>query len=315
MKGLELSRLYFEKYGRAMIDEYFPSHKESIAAGLVGMGSECFGFDDEISRDHDWGPGFCIWLEKSVYAEIGKELQEKMSELPQSCSGFERGKESAWGGGRLGVFEIVSFYKQFIGFDHVPAGLNDWRTIPEVNLSVATNGDVFTDPAGTFSKIRNELKKFYPEDIRLKKIAHRCMTAAQAGQYNFMRCVRREEFVAAQCAETEFITAAISLVFLLNKRYRPFYKWMHRALKNLPVLGNEIHSLCARLATARTEKQAGNIYDYKNSLIEEICRLIINELWDQGLTDSTSDFLLDHGPVIQKQIKDPFIRSISVWKE
>ena len=60
MKGMELSRRYFEEYGRTMIDEKLSRYREYIAAGLVGEGSECFGFDDQLSADHDFGPAFCM---------------------------------------------------------------------------------------------------------------------------------------------------------------------------------------------------------------------------------------------------------------
>lgn len=57
MKGLELCREYFENYGRAMLEE-FPEIKDRIAVGLAGEGSECLGFDDELSRDHEFRTGF-----------------------------------------------------------------------------------------------------------------------------------------------------------------------------------------------------------------------------------------------------------------
>ena len=58
MKGLILSEEYYHQFGTKMIEEIFPKYKEKIAAGLAGDGSECYGFDDEISRDHDWGLRF-----------------------------------------------------------------------------------------------------------------------------------------------------------------------------------------------------------------------------------------------------------------
>ena len=50
MKGLELSRKYVEGIYLPFLKEEFPELLERMAIGLVGEGSECFGFDDEISR-------------------------------------------------------------------------------------------------------------------------------------------------------------------------------------------------------------------------------------------------------------------------
>ena len=61
MKGLELAKAYYEEYGRPMIREKFPDYEGRIAVGLAGEGSECFGYDDEISRDHDFEAGMNTW--------------------------------------------------------------------------------------------------------------------------------------------------------------------------------------------------------------------------------------------------------------
>ena len=62
MKGLELAEKYYKEYGEPMLKEQFPDVLSQIAVGLIGSGSECFGYDDEISEDHDFEPGFCIFL-------------------------------------------------------------------------------------------------------------------------------------------------------------------------------------------------------------------------------------------------------------
>ena len=315
VNGLELSERYYFEVGAPMIAEKFPEYKERVAAGLVGDGSECFGFDDEISRDHDWGPSFCLWLTKQDFKSFGQALGLAVDELPKAFAGISPRTDSVWGGGRTGVFEIGQFYRRFIGFDRIPATLLEWRVIPEGNLAVVTNGKVFTDHLGEFTAFRNKLKEFYPEDVRLKKIASRCMTIAQSGQYNYMRCVRRGEYVAAQWAETKFISDVISLVFLLNKEYRPFYKWMHRAMKSLPLLGDNIHKLMFELVSAYNSDVVGTMYERKSCLMEEICQLIIEELRYEGLSGSPSDFLLDHGPAVQSKIQDPQIKSIDIWAE
>jgi hypothetical protein len=150
------------------------------------------------------------------------------------------------------------------------------------------------------------LLAFYPEDVRLKKIAARCMTIAQAGQYNLGRSIKRKEYFAARYAECKFCADVISLVFLLNRQYVPFYKWMHRALKGLPILGELIHLNINSLIGSTDDED-------KVFLAEEICAIIIGELQKEGLTDSSSSFLLDHGPIIQRKIKDNALREGNVW--
>jgi len=147
---------------------------------------------------------------------------------------------------------------------------------------------------------RKTLLDFYPEDVRLKKMASRCMTAAQAGQYNFERSLKRKDLFALHYAEMKFCEDIISLVFLMNKRYTPFYKWMHRAVTELPLMGGEIHAMILALIDCPG-------YDEKSAIIEEICALIVIELRNKGLSDSGSDFLLDHAHRIHDQIEDPVL--------
>ncbi|GAB6163284.1 hypothetical protein JCM12298_24440 [Desulfothermus naphthae] len=306
MKGLELAEKYFETYGMPLIQKKFKEYEKRIAAGLVGDGSECYGYDDEISRDHDWGPGFCVWLTKEDYEKIGKDLEYEIYKLPKVFMGYGPRKVSDWGLGRIGVFEISQFYANFIGLDHIPKDNEEWLYIPESSLAACTNGRVFYDPLGEFSRWREKLLEFYPEDVRLKKIASRCMTIAQSGQYNFGRCVKRKEYFAAQYCETKFCADVISLIFLLNRRYTPFFKWMHRALKELPILGKEIHQKILNLVTT-------NNYQEKVDIIESICSDVITQLRIDDLSSSNSSFLLDHGPEVQRRIKDRALRERNVW--
>jgi hypothetical protein len=323
--GLELAERYHDEYGHALVAGDFADYEGRVAAGLVGEGSECFGFDDELSRDHDWGPGFCLWLTARDHAEIGTELQKRYDELPKSFAGREGRRESPDAGKRTGVFEITDFYRRFARYDHVPVSLAEWRALPETYLATATNGRVFVDALGEFTAFREGLLAFYPEDLRLKKVAARCAVAAQAGQYNYGRCVARGEQVAAHCALAGFIEAVVSLVYLLNKRYRPFYKWMHRGMRELPILGGECHGLLADLcaepgvgadgAGVVTGAAGGGLFPRRERLVEEISALIIARLQSDGLSDSASDFLLDHAHAVQARIENQALRSLPVFME
>lgn len=301
MKGLDLAEAYYRDIGASMIRERFGAYAERIATGLAGPGSECFGFDDEISRDHDWGPGFCLWLTDDDDKVIGKALQSAYEKLPAVFQGFGPRQASPGEEWREGVARTNAFFLRFTGLHQPPATLQEWLRIPEHALATCTNGKIFSDPLGDFTRWRDALLNYYPEDIRLKKIASLCITIAQTGQYNFSRSVKRNEVYSAAYSALKFATDAISLVFLLNRRYAPFYKWLHRAVKDLPLLGSLVHERVAALLQSEDAAE-------KAQIMESVAGLLINEIRRQGLSDSPSDFLLDHAPIVHSRITDPQLR-------
>ena len=73
MRGLTIARDFFVSWGHPFLKSHFPDLAGRIAAGRI-LGSDVLGGDDEISRDHDWGPQFDLFLSTDDYASHGERL-------------------------------------------------------------------------------------------------------------------------------------------------------------------------------------------------------------------------------------------------
>ncbi len=308
MQGIDISREFYLQYGKPMLEEQFSDVIDRIAVGLAGDGSECLGFDDQISRDHDFDAGFCLWITEADELDFGFRLERAYSKLPKEFMGLRRSILSPVGGNRHGVITIESFYKRFLGAVNAPDTIERWLYTPSHSLLSASNGEVFKDDLGLFSAVRNELLRGYPEDIRRKKLAAHVILMAQSGQYNYSRCVARGELGASQLAVFEFVKHAISAIYLLNNAYEPFYKWAYRGLSKLQILNN-IGDALQGLTELDNNPASSQV---KQEVIEDIAALMIKEFQHQGLTKATCGELEKHAYSILDGVKDGNLRNMHI---
>ncbi|MBQ6470259.1 MAG: DUF4037 domain-containing protein [Lachnospiraceae bacterium] len=308
MNGLQLAKDYFEQFGMPMLKEQFPEQLSFLAAGMCGSGSQCLGYDDEVSEDHDFGPGFLLFLpgEEIVDRRTAFLMERAYSRLPKEFRGYRTGLLSPVGGPRCGVIRIPDFIKEKTGTEDGILTLRDWLTVPEQSLLEAVNGEIYFDNYGAFTRLREQLS-YYPEDIRRKKLAGHLLLMAQSGQYNYRRCLLHGETGAAQLAVHEFVQSAMHVIFLLNRRYRPFYKWSFRALRSLPLLSLE-DVLFEYLLTSDNGENA----EEKYNVMEGIASDIIDVLTDQALTKAICGDLEKHAYSVNDGISDASLRNMHI---
>lgn len=309
MRGLELARAYWEAHGEPMLRAQFPELMPLVAAGLFGSGSECFGYDDEVSRDHDFEPGFMLLLpgEDVVDRRAAFLLERAYAKLPAEFMGFSRSRIAPVGGARHGVMRAADFFSQKVGAPDGTLTLRQWLTVPEHALAEAVNGAVFYDGSGDVSAIRRRLSA-YPADVRKKRLAGQLLLMGQAGQYNYPRCLRHGETGAAQLAVVEFVRSAMNAVFLLNGVYQPYYKWAFRAMRELPKF-----SLLAELMEyLLTTDNDGDLAEAKREVIEGMAADVIAELRRQGLTRADCGDLEKHAWSVNDGVEDAGVRNLHV---
>jgi len=303
MKGLEISKAYFEEFGRPMLERDFPELMPYLAAGLFGSGSECLGYDDEVSQDHDMDPGFMLLIpgEDVVDRKAEFALERAYSALPKEFMGLKRPLLAPVGGARRGVIRTAEFFREKTG-----GGLTaeSWLRIPSFSLLEATNGEVFFDGYGEVTAARKHLER-YPEDVRRKKLAGNLLLMAQSGQYNYNRCLKHGETGAAQLAAIGFAKSAMETVFLLNERYMPFYKWAFRAMRELPKLSIEAELLEYLITTDND----GSMAEDKYQVIEGIASDVID---DQGLTKAVCGDLEKHAYSVNDGIAGGELRNMHI---
>lgn len=310
MKGMELAKAYWLEYGREMLEGEFRELAGSIAAGLCGSGSECMGYDDEISRDHDFEPGFCLFLpgEETIGRQEAFRLERAYAKLPKSFMGFSRAGLSPVGGNRHGVIRLEDFLREKTGTPDGRLSVTDWLTVPEQNLMEVTGGEIWRDDSGVFSSVRRHLAHM-PEDIRLRKLSGELLLMNQSGQYNYRRCLDHGEAGAAMLAAGEFVRAAIHALLLLDGRYLPYYKWAFRMLREGgDRRRNQAERLERILCGGTDEEQATD----REILIAEMAQEIAEELQERGLTDASCCDLEQHAYSVEDRIRDAEIRNMHI---
>jgi len=176
--------------------------------------------------------------------------------------------------------------------------------LPEQALAEATNGELYFDGSGEVTAIRERLA-YFPEDVRLKRLAGHLLLMGQAGQYNFARCMSHGEPAAAQLAVCEFVRSALSAVFLLNRRYQPYYKWAFRALRALPLLSE----LAQPLEYLVTTDNAPGHAEEKAGVIEDVATAVIGALLDGELSRANCGDLEKHAYSVNDRVADPMLRN------
>lgn len=309
---MEKNRRFYDKYVADLIHSRFAEYENRIAVGIVGEGSDCFGYDDEISRDHDFGTGVCLWVTEEDMNRFGYLLSIAYNELVDSA---ERSFYTDRMRERRGVSTIHSFYSDILHIDcdteHCTMSEENWRNLDHSCLKTAVNGEVFRDDLGKFSAFRNLLLGYYPDSVWRTRIAEQLHLYASALQVNYARCMSRNDIVAAELCRSKGISAAMELFFLLKREYPPYYKWTFRALCELDPEGL-LSAKIRELAEERINPEAWrsthyhpNRQNYKDhivSLSEEIASLLEELLQERELIRVRSRYLEMHvNDVLPKQ--------------
>ena len=166
-----------------------------------------------MSSVYDFEAGFCIFLpdEDTVDRRTAFLLERAYAKLPKEFEGIARPMLNPVGGARKGVIRIDEFFSEKVGSKDGKLTLKEWLSLPEQSLAEATNGKIFFDNLGELNKVRERLK-YFPEDVRLKKLAGNLLIMAQSGQYNFKRLLDHGEPAAAQLAVFEFVIGHINAI-------------------------------------------------------------------------------------------------------
>lgn len=310
----EKNRRFYEMYVAELIHERFSEYEDRIAVGIAGEGSDCLGYDDAISRDHDFGTGVCLWLTDEDMARFGQALSEAYNELVDSA---ERSYLTKRLRERRGVMTIHDFYSTILRIDCDTEGCrmteDEWYRLDHSCLKTATNGEIFRDDLGTFTAFRKYLLNYYPDRVWRLRIAEQLHEYASSFQVNYARCMTRGDTVAAELCRAKGIQAAMELFFLLRREYPPYYKWTYRALSDLDeegIFSGKIRETAEE--HIRPEAWEGTRYhpnrlNYKDrivSLSEEIASEIEQMLVEKGLIRRRGRYLELHVDEVLSDLSD-----------
>ena len=322
MRGLELSRRFYFDAVRPVVEHNFSEMEH--AAALIGHGSEVLGFDDERSRDHQWGPRVQLFLRD---LDEAKELRETLADqLPTSFAGFSTHFGPTEEAGTVAIAELDvgpvnhgvetlllgDYVRAELGVDPLQGfDVADWLATPAQRLLEFTSGEVFSDPVGELTALRDKLG-WYPHDVWLLVMAGQWRRVAQLEHF-VGRTGSRGDDVGSRVIAASLVRDLMRLALLQERRYPPYWKWLGPAYAELG--RPEEEALARTLAAGDWQaREAGLVEAYEavarrhNELgVTEALDPTVRAFWGRPFQVLFADRFVDS---LRAAITDPEVRVI-----
>ena len=269
IKGIELSRTFYQEAVKPILDSHVPDLRYSTA--LIGNGSEVLGYDTEMSTDHHWGPRVMMFVSEADRAKHETSISQVLSKnLPYTFRGYSTHFGTPqYGDGDNGTqllemitegainhrvqMDTLDHFMQSnlgLGLHHVmtPA---DWLSIPQQKLLAFTAGEVFHDALG-LEAIRERFAG-YPHDVWLYLLA---CSWSRIGQDEHL--APRAGYVGDELGSAvmagRLVRSIMQLCFLMEKRYAPYPKWFGTGFAQL-ACAPQLTPILRQVQTGETYRQ------------------------------------------------------------
>ncbi len=316
---IDISRHFFTELVLPILQEHFPEETSQTAFGVFGYGSEALGLDDALSRDHHWGLRIDALMPAEIFQNRRVEMAQTLADrLPHSYLGHSL-REGHLAGAGFAPDSLSAYLERTIGMTHPPQTPADWLRIPEEDIIHIVNGEVWHDPSGTFTAMRQHFAAYYPEPVRLRRIAHWCRYYSGMGTYALKRAILRNNHFYATTRFSNAIRLGIQLAFLLDKRYFPYDKWLMAYFRQLP----RMYGRMGELVDEAVHPSTG--WERKLALLDQLSDVLDQALVEDGIIpahprfhpSTTSGYrLLEHAyAVIIQQLPAELKSIVPVWDQ
>lgn len=319
--GTAISLDFIESVLIPELKQSMPDAFDRLAVAVVGTGSDVLGLDDEISRDHHWGPRANVLYLREDAGRLKRRLTALLSEkMPREFRGYDVHVNI---GNLTGVCAsaVEDFFERFLRTDQLPTSDVDWLQFCEVDLFHVTAGHVVCDGPGEFTRRRTALA-YYPDNVWKKRIADWCMyVTGRDAPYNLHRVSKRGDELSCMMYFGLSVKRMMELCFALNRRYAPYTKWLNRMFRTLPQFGEELAPWIDEAVAASSWKRRVNLLIEANYVIANALAQLgltaapVRREFDEGLSDLT---LYDSAAQIYSQIPEelfaPSFNQIELWE-
>lgn len=256
--GAELAGVYSRALVEPLLERALPALRFSTAR--LGSGSDVLGYDDAMSRDHDWGLRLTVVVPEPAVAAVAALLE---AELPDRFAEQPVRFATSWDPVVRQRAEVVSASGLSTGRTGVdatrPRSLLDHVSLTGQAVLEVTAGPVFRDDDGVLRRLRSAFEP--PSDVRLWAIASAWQRLAEELPF-IGRAGERGDAHGSGLVASRLSGVAVRLAFHLAGRPAPYSKWLGSAFAalDLPDGLEESLRLAARAegwATAEAALVAG----------------------------------------------------------
>jgi hypothetical protein len=275
LAGTELARDFHADVVAPLLAGAMPGLR--YAAGRLGSGSDVLGFDDAMSRDHDWGCRLTLLVDepdRAAVPQVGLLLER---ELPESYRGLPVRFAVTWNPSvthQVEIATVAGFAVSRLGSDPTTdLSVADWLILTGQSVLEVTAGPIFADGTAELAPVRAKLK-WYPPDIERYVLAAGWQRLSQEMPM-VGRAAELGDELGSRLLSARLADDLMTLAFILSRQWPPYPKWRGTAFLALPV--------AADLAGLLTAAAAAPHWRDRESAVADACEILLDAQRARGL--------------------------------